>query len=143
MKTRFVIITFLVLAVVSVLHAQGIKVVSQLVITEFHQGWHDLALDTKSKLNVEAKPGSEDSCVFKGAYEFDPRTMQPMVWNPGAVHTIIGKVVLKSGGNKYIFESDYSAPLVFIIDRKLGYVFQSGRGVVTYPDGHKIRLDKK
>ena len=122
---------------------QRLKTTNLLIISEFHPEWHKTALETKSKVTVEAVPGNDDLSNFGGEIEIDPSSMRPMVWNPGAEHTIIGRVILKSGDKPFIFESDPTTPLIFRIDRELGYVYQAGRGIVTYPNGEKIQLKKE
>ena len=61
----------------------------------------------------------------------------PLHFENGARHTIIGKVEM--GG--YIFQSSDDDPLVFKVDYKKGYVYQSGTGTVTKQNGELINLD--
>ncbi len=61
-----------------------------------------------------------------------------VLWSPGSRHTILGKM----SNYGYLFASDSSDPLVFEVDAKLGYVYKSGRGTVTTPDGKVVTLPK-
>lgn len=59
-----------------------------------------------------------------------------MVWLCyGAKHTWIG-LVTYSG---FSFSSDSNAPLQFKLDKK-GYVYLSGTGTITFPDGTVVNL---
>jgi len=122
---------------------QNLKTTNKLVISAFHSESDLTALETKSKVTVKAVPGSDSVIEFNGTIEIDAMSGRQMVWNPGVEHTIIGVVILKADGKPFIFESDSINPLVFLLDRKLGYVYQVGRGIVTYPNGEKIQLEKK
>jgi hypothetical protein len=109
---------------------QVTKTMDRLVIREFHKEWHATALATKSKLRI------------LGTQTVPTDSSMIMAWNPGAQHTIEGKVAIIVDGKKYLFLGDPVNPLAFTVDRESGYVYQRGRGIVTYPDGKRIQLEK-
>jgi hypothetical protein len=54
-----------------------------------------------------------------------------VIWCYGAKHTWVGTLTYAD----YTFASDAADPLQFIIDKNRGYVYLSGKGSVTAPDG--------
>ena len=58
------------------------------------------------------------------------------IWCYGAKHTWMGK--LTYGG--YTFDSDENSPLQFTLDSRKGYIYLSGKGNVTQPDGKIVEL---
>ncbi len=63
----------------------------------------------------------------------------PSIWCHGLSHQFIGTVSLYG----FTFNSDASEPLKFMVDRKKGYYYISGKGTVTDPDGKVTTLPKK
>jgi len=58
-------------------------------------------------------------------------------WCEGAKHTYKGKVAFDG----YTFESDGASPLQFEVD-KTNYVYVTGKGTITMPDGTIVSLPK-
>lgn len=58
------------------------------------------------------------------------------IWCPGATHTWKGNLTFKG----YKFASDTRDPLRFMVDKDLGYVYVSGKGSVTFPNGKVVHL---
>ena len=107
-------------------HTQGTT--DDFSIPEFHAEWHDTAVETGLRLQL----GNPQSV---------PRGPSRVVaWNPGAQHVIRGKVAITSDGVKYLFFGELENPFNFRVDRRLGYVFVSGRGIVIGPDGTTTQL---
>ncbi len=122
----------------------NLKTTNRLVLSEFHSEWLLTAMETKSKVTIEAERGSDSVVKVGGTIEMDA-SVKSMVWNPGAEHTLIGTVRLapKPIDKPFIFESDLINPLVFQVDRYSGYIYKGGLGIVTYPDGEMIRLENR
>ena len=60
----------------------------------------------------------------------------PNAWCHGYTHTWEGE----STFGEYTFASDPGSPLSFMVDRDKGYVYLSGSGEVTTPEGESIKL---
>jgi len=60
----------------------------------------------------------------------------PNAWCHGYTHTWEGKSTF--GG--FTFDSEPGSPLSFTVDRDKGYLYLSGSGEVTKPDGEVIEL---
>ena len=58
------------------------------------------------------------------------------IWCYGARHTWTGKLTYAD----YTFDSDENDPLQFVIDEHKGYVYVTGKGTVTLPDGSEVTL---
>ena len=58
------------------------------------------------------------------------------IWCDGARHTWQGELTYAG----YIFASDASDPLQFMLDEAQGYIYVAGRGSVTSPDGTIARF---
>lgn len=56
-----------------------------------------------------------------------------------ALHAIIGRFHIPG---PYVFQSSTDRPLTFRCDVELGYVYVSGRGTVSLPDGSVLDLDR-
>jgi hypothetical protein len=60
----------------------------------------------------------------------------PSPWCGGLQHVWIGTVEFED----YKFESDAENPLMFRVDRERGYIYLSGTGTITTPDGASVDL---
>lgn len=60
----------------------------------------------------------------------------PSIWCHGLSHEFIGTVSLHG----YTFKSDPVEPLKFMVDRKKGYYYISGKGSVKDPEGKVTNL---
>jgi predicted component of type VI protein secretion system len=58
------------------------------------------------------------------------------IWCYGAKHTWMGNLTY----GDYTFDSDDNSPLQFILDRVKGYIYLSGTGRVTQPNGKTVEL---
>jgi len=63
--------------------------------------------------------------------------LRDTTFSHGTEHIIIGRV---SFYDKYILDSDANDPLIFKCDKRKGYVYLSGKGIVTTPNGEKVKL---
>ena len=63
-------------------------------------------------------------------------TYKEDLWVHGTRHTLLGKIDMAG----YVFEGDRTDPLIFRVDRGLGYVFVRGAGSVRLKNGEKISL---
>ena len=59
-----------------------------------------------------------------------------ILWGQGSKHTLIGKIKL----GEYLFESDKTDFLQFMVDKDGNYVYIKGKGTVTMPDRQVIKL---
>ena len=71
-------------------------------------------------------------------YQMNGDRLIPMTWYEGAEHVYKGRVVART----YVMESDPTNPLVFKVVRGAGYVLQSGKGIITSPDGRRTQVNK-
>lgn len=117
------------------------KHVESLEIPPFHPDMRG-SWSTGTKVEISQTPDQPDSVTYSGAFETvmtgasSNGGFQELTWHPGAQHTYRGKVRI----HDCIFDSDDEAPLVFQVNREKGYVYQSGKGVVTNPDGKSFSL---
>ena len=58
----------------------------------------------------------------------------------GMVHAIGSEVEMNVGGKKYVIRGSSPEPLIFKIIKNKGYVYVSGHGSVTMPDGRTVQL---
>lgn len=82
-------------------------------------------------LVIPHKGGYQHKLQFLGLTEDGRAHVESTVWTHGAIHEIDGPLTL--AGYQFLPEQD--APMVFRVDSKKGYVFISGRGEITPPNG--------
>lgn len=80
---------------------------------------------------IPRKAGYQHKLQFLGLMRDGRAHVESTVWTHGAIHEIDGPLTL--AGFQIVPEGE--APMVFRVDRKKGYVFVSGAGLVTPPHG--------
>lgn len=81
-------------------------------------------------------PSKEDIRVLVKQGLLPIRNGQPVVFCNGAKHILKNKIRMKN----YIFESDTKDPLQFLVDKEKGYIYLSGKGTITMPEGKVMKL---
>lgn len=91
----------------------------------------DIGLKDNGDILVGVSPGTRVATLqFFDGY--------PVLFGHGSRHTLIGRVNLHG----YVFDSDKDEPLLFEVDRDLGYVYRGGKGRVTPPDRASVALPR-
>lgn len=92
--------------------------------------------DFKGECNTDAiiVDVKGNSFTVKGTMSI--RSGKSTLWCYGAMHTWTGKLAYEG----YTFASDKKDPLKFRLDKDKGYVYISGKGTVTFPNGKVIKL---
>jgi hypothetical protein len=91
-------------------------------------------------VNAEIHLGSNGELYFLvgGQMQIPLRGSGFVLWCYGAEHTWIDKATYAG----YTFASDKDNPLLFRVDKNAGYLYISGKGIVTMPDGKKVTLPR-
>ena len=94
----------------------------------------------ENEVDVEVHKASNGDLyfLFGGVMEIPLRGSSFVLWCYGAVHTWIGEATYEG----YTFVSDEDDPLRFIVDKNKGYLYVSGTGSVTLPDGTEVTLPR-
>lgn len=82
-------------------------------------------------LIIPHKGGYQHKLQFLGLTEDGRAHVESTVWTHGAIHEIDGPLTLAG----FQFLPEDGAPMVFRVDSKKGYVFVSGQGQITPPNG--------
>jgi peptidoglycan hydrolase-like protein with peptidoglycan-binding domain len=85
---------------------------------------------------IPRRGGYMHKLQFLGLTKDGRAHVESTVWTDGAIHEIDGPIHLAG----FRFEPDAGKKLIFRVDRRKGYVFLSGDGQVTPPDGATMIL---
>jgi hypothetical protein len=97
-------------------------------------------VDCKNEVDVEIHLAGNGELyfLFGGVMQIPLRGSDFVLWCYSAEHTWIGEATYAG----YTLASDEDNPLRFRVDEDAGYLYVSGEGTVTMPDGTRVTLPK-
>ena len=104
----------------------------------FEAEYENHKIDCENKVDVEIHlaENGELYFLFGGQMMIPLRGSDFVLWCYGAEHTWMGESTYAG----YTFASDENNPLRFRVDKDAGYLYVSGEGAVTMPDGTRVTL---